>query len=166
MRITEVRALHLSLPSIAVRADGTQDALLVKVETDAGITGIGEVDSSPLAAKGAIEAPVSHSIAAGLREIVLGEDPFEYEKNLAQDVPSLAVRGPALTVRARDERHRPRAVGHHGQSAQDAGLQALGRRVSQDGSSLREHAIRFLLDATGARAKWCVDQGFTAVKFG
>ena len=42
MRITDVRAVHLSLPSIANRSDGTQDALIVRIDTDAGISGIGE----------------------------------------------------------------------------------------------------------------------------
>ena len=52
----------------------------MRVHTDAGITGIGEVDSAPLAVKGAIDAPFSHTVTCGLREIVLGEDPFETEK--------------------------------------------------------------------------------------
>jgi len=50
------------------------------VETDAGITGIGEVDSKPIAAKGAIDGPFSHTTAYGLAQVVLGEDPFETEK--------------------------------------------------------------------------------------
>ena len=79
MKITDVQAIYLRLPEISERCDGTQDALLVKVETDAGITGIGEVDTSPLVAKAAIEAPFSNTITSGLRELVLGEDPFAYE---------------------------------------------------------------------------------------
>jgi hypothetical protein len=40
VKITDVKALHLSLPSITVRADGTQDALLVKVGAGArGLVG-------------------------------------------------------------------------------------------------------------------------------
>jgi hypothetical protein len=38
------------------------------VETDAGITGIGEVDSNPMAAKGAIEGRFSHTTACGLAQ--------------------------------------------------------------------------------------------------
>ena len=51
-----------------------------KSTTDAGITGIGEVDSNPLGAKGIIEGPFSHTTAAGLASLVIGEDPFETEK--------------------------------------------------------------------------------------
>src|SRR5690349_24075150 len=79
MKITRVEALYLRQPEVKYQCDSGQDALLVRVETDAGITGIGEVDSSPMAVKGAIEGPFSHTTAAGLASIVTGEDPFETE---------------------------------------------------------------------------------------
>jgi L-alanine-DL-glutamate epimerase-like enolase superfamily enzyme len=80
MKITKVEALYLRLPEVNNRADGTQDTLIVRVHTDAGITGIGEVDSSPLVAKAIIEAPMSHAIARGLAECVIDEDPLEIER--------------------------------------------------------------------------------------
>ena len=80
MKITDVEAIHLSLDKVAEKADGTQDTLIVKVHTDAGITGLGEVDSSPHVIKAIIEAPTSHSIAHGLKTLVVGEDPFEIDK--------------------------------------------------------------------------------------
>jgi L-alanine-DL-glutamate epimerase-like enolase superfamily enzyme len=60
--------------------DSGQDALIVRVTTDAGITGIGEVDSAPMSVKGAIEGPFSHTATTGLREVLIGEDPFETER--------------------------------------------------------------------------------------
>ena len=39
MKITEVEALYLRLPQIQARTDSSQDALIIKVSTDAGITG-------------------------------------------------------------------------------------------------------------------------------
>ncbi len=39
MKITDVEAFYLSLPEIQPRTDSSQDALLVRVSTDAGITG-------------------------------------------------------------------------------------------------------------------------------
>ena len=66
MKITRVEALYLRLPDVNARADGTQDTLIVRVHTDAGLVGVGEVDSSPLVAKAVIEAPLSHAIARGL----------------------------------------------------------------------------------------------------
>ncbi len=79
MKITGVETLYLRQPQVKGLCDSGQDALIVKVTTDAGITGIGEVDSSPMAVRGAIEGPFSHTVTSGLREIVMGEDPFETE---------------------------------------------------------------------------------------
>ena len=56
-------------------SDGTQDALIVRITTDDGLVGIGEVDSSPEVVKAAIEAPKSHLTSCGLRELLIGEDP-------------------------------------------------------------------------------------------
>jgi L-alanine-DL-glutamate epimerase-like enolase superfamily enzyme len=79
MKITGVEAIYLRQPEVKTQCDSGQDALIVKVTTDAGITGIGEVDSSPMAVKGAIEGPFSHTTATGLREVVIGEDPLQTE---------------------------------------------------------------------------------------
>jgi len=79
MKITGVETLYLRQPQVKEQCDSGQDALLVKVTTDAGITGVGEVDSSPMAVKGAIDGPFSHTTTAGLKHIVIGEDPFETE---------------------------------------------------------------------------------------
>jgi len=79
MKITGVETLYMRQPQVKTQCDSGQDALIVKVTTDAGIPGVGEVDSSPLAVKGAIEGPFSHTTASGLREVILGEDPFETE---------------------------------------------------------------------------------------
>src|SRR5580700_3939756 len=80
MKITRVEAIYLRQPEVKFQCDSGQDALIVKVETDAGIIGIGEVDSSPLAAKAIIEGPFSHTTACGLGQVVLGEDPLETER--------------------------------------------------------------------------------------
>src|SRR5262249_23008853 len=80
MKITRVEAIHLRLPDVNERCDGSQETLVVKVHTDANLVGIGEVDSSALVAKAIIDAPLSHKICRGLAQCVLGEDPFEIEK--------------------------------------------------------------------------------------
>ena len=79
MRITDIQAIPLRLPQVTTACDGTQDTLLVRVHTDAGLTGYGEVDSCPLVAKAVIEAPLSHQICCGLRELLMGEDPLSIE---------------------------------------------------------------------------------------
>src|SRR2546425_4214131 len=80
MKITHVEPIHLRLPDVNERCDGSQETLVVKVHTDAGIVGVGEVDSSSLVAKAIIEAPLSHKICRGLAECVLGQDPFEIDR--------------------------------------------------------------------------------------
>lgn len=80
MKITRVEPIHLRLPQVTERCDGSQETLIVKVHTDAKIVGIGEVDSSSLVAKAIIEAPLSHQICRGLAECVLGEDPIEIDR--------------------------------------------------------------------------------------
>src|ERR1051326_2152028 len=80
MKITRVEPIHLRLPDVNERCDGSQETLIVRVHTDAGIVGVGEVDSSSLVAKAIIEAPLSHKICRGLGLCVVGEDPFEIDR--------------------------------------------------------------------------------------
>ena len=76
VRITDVETIVLRLDEVdATRADGTQDAFLVRIHTDGGLVGIGEADTAPLVARTIVEMPSSHSIARGLRELLVGEDP-------------------------------------------------------------------------------------------
>jgi L-alanine-DL-glutamate epimerase-like enolase superfamily enzyme len=78
VRIVDVEPIVLRLDQVdATRADGTQDAFLVRVHTDEGITGIGEADTSPYVARTMVEMPASHAVARGIRELILGEDPLQ-----------------------------------------------------------------------------------------
>ncbi len=61
-------------------ADGSQDDLVILVQTDEGITGIGEVDSAPEAVRAMVRAPGSHAIANSLHDLLVGEDPLEPER--------------------------------------------------------------------------------------
>ena len=79
MKITEVTAMVLRLPEVTVACDGTQDTCLIKVDTDAGITGWGEVDSCPSVVKAIVDAPLSHQICNGLRNALVGADPLAHE---------------------------------------------------------------------------------------
>ena len=78
MKITEIECHILVAPGL--REDATsssQDDLVVLVHTDEGITGVGETDTGPWLAKAAIESPGSHSMAMGMTELLLGQDPFD-----------------------------------------------------------------------------------------
>ncbi len=81
MKITNVEAIVLRQPGVdASIADGSQDALLVRIHTDEGLTGIGEVDSQPNIIKAIIDAPASHANAAGLGGLLIGENPLEIDR--------------------------------------------------------------------------------------
>src|SRR5687767_7565169 len=80
MKITRVESIHLRLPDVNERCDGSQETLVVKVHTDQGITGVGEADTSSAVAKAIVDAPLSHKICRGLAECVLGQDPFEIDR--------------------------------------------------------------------------------------
>src|SRR5688500_3139058 len=80
MKITEVVCQILRIPSIQAKTASSQDSVLVRVRTDSGLEGIGEADSSPEVVKAIIDAPFSHNIACGLRQILVGENPLEHER--------------------------------------------------------------------------------------
>ena len=81
MRITDVEPIVLRLAQVdTTRADGTQDAFLVRIHTDEGIVGVGEADTAPTLARAIIEMPSSHAVAQGLREVLVGEDPLQIDR--------------------------------------------------------------------------------------
>ncbi len=81
MKITEVEAIVLRQPVVNEGiADGSQDDLVIRVHTDEGITGIGEVDSSPELVQALVQAPSSHAVAVSLRDVLIGEDPLDVER--------------------------------------------------------------------------------------
>lgn len=166
LKITDVEAIHLRLPEVRDRNDSSQDALIVRVTTDAGLVGYGEVDASPHVVKAVIEAPTSHPGARGLRDVLIGEDPLD-------------------TGRLWDRMYRATLyIGRGGVAIQamagvdlalwDIKGQALGVPVSTLlGGALRKsvrayasHMFDFEPKVTARRAGEAVDAGFTAVKFG
>ena len=167
MKITDVETIYLRLPDVdATRADGTQDTLVVRVHTDDGITGMGEVDSVPLVARAAIEAPPSHSIATGLRSLLVGENPTEIEKlweKMYQGTIYFGRTGPAI----------------HAMSGVDIALwdifgKATGRSVSELlGGTFHEKLKAYASDLmpetpaeAGDLAEDYASQGYRAMKFG
>jgi L-rhamnonate dehydratase len=81
MKITKVEAIPLRIPELDwTRADGIQDDVIVRVHTDAGITGVGEADSSPAVVKALVDAPESWMRSRGLAGMLVGEDPLHTER--------------------------------------------------------------------------------------
>lgn len=166
MKITDIEAIYVRLPEVKEQCDSGQDALIVKVHTDEGITGIGEVDSAPVAVQGVILGPFSHTTTSGLRHLLLGEDPFETER-LWQKMYRANIYAGRF------------GIGFHAMSGIDMALwdikgkklglpiwKLLGggflKKIRCYASSLFGNTP----DETRERASRFADQGFTAVKFG
>jgi len=79
MKIADVETLVLRLPTVVANGDGLQDLLIVKVHTDTGISGLGEVHTMPTVIKAIIDAPVSQLAAQGLKHLLVGEDPMRID---------------------------------------------------------------------------------------
>ena len=72
MKIIAVDPFYLKMPQITEAADGTQDTLVVRIQTDEGITGWGECDASPLVSLAAYCCPMSHGNIINIRESLIG----------------------------------------------------------------------------------------------
>lgn len=80
MKITQIDCHVLLDPGYDVRAtSSSQDDIVVEIHTDEGITGIGETDVNPWIARACIQAPGTHTMARGLSEMLIGEDPMQPE---------------------------------------------------------------------------------------
>ena len=73
MQIIAVDPFYLKMPQITDAADGTQDTLVVRIQTDEEITGWGECDASPLVSLAAYCCPMSHGNIINIRESLIGE---------------------------------------------------------------------------------------------
>jgi len=168
MKITDVEAIVLRQPALdQAIADGSQDDLVVRVHTDAGVVGIGEVDSAPEVVKAVIEAPASHAIASGLRHVLVGEDPLDVE-GLWQKMYRAAIY------------YGRRGVALHALSGIDIALwdikgKVLGKPVSEligtpQRQRVRAYASALMPDTedeTSHKVSRLIEQhGFTAVKLG
>lgn len=167
MKITEIEVIPLRIPNQdASIADGIQDDVVVRVHTDEGITGLGEADSSPMVVKAVFDAWASWPFSRGLRDILIGQDPFEVERLWDQMRIGTLWMGRA-------------GVAMHAISAVDMALwdiigKATGRSLqSLLGGSYRDqirvYASTLFTEDPGemtAVGQRYISQGFTAVKFG
>jgi L-alanine-DL-glutamate epimerase-like enolase superfamily enzyme len=166
MKITEITAMVLRLPEVTAACDGTQDTCLIKIETDAGITGWGEVDSCPTVIKAIVEAPLSHQICNGLRNALIGADPLA--------IDACVERMDAVT-----NYYGRTAAGAHAKAGVDIALWDIAGKAKDcpiyqllgKPNKTRFRAYASILfgdtpDETYELARRHADKGFTAIKFG
>ena len=72
MKIESVDFFYLSMPEVLDVGDGSQDALLVRVESG-GMVGWGECETSPLTSIASAVTPMSHSACKPVLVSVLGQ---------------------------------------------------------------------------------------------
>ncbi|WP_409345432.1 mandelate racemase/muconate lactonizing enzyme family protein [Paenibacillus sp. MBLB4367] len=167
MKITKVEAIPVRQQNeVQLNNDSAQDGIIIKVHTDEGIVGYGEVDSAPWVVKSIIESPSSHRICRGLGEMIIGEDPFEMERIWEKMYVGSQFYG-------------RRGVVIHAMSGIDIALwdivgKALGKpiykllggaqrgKVRAYASTLMPYTPEEAFDET---KKW-VEQGYTAIKLG
>lgn len=87
MKIADVEAMVLdtgkdySDPTEAAEAHGVRFISLLKITTDAGITGWSDIETQPHVGKSIVDVPSSRQIGfEGLRNALVGEDPLERER--------------------------------------------------------------------------------------
>jgi L-alanine-DL-glutamate epimerase-like enolase superfamily enzyme len=81
MKITRIDCHVLLDPNYDIGATSSaQDDIVVEIFTDEGLTGIGETDVNPWIARACIEAPGTHTMGLGLRELLIGADPLKPEE--------------------------------------------------------------------------------------
>ena len=72
MKIENIELYYLSMPEILDEADGSQDALIAKVEAG-GLVGWGECEASPLTSIANFICPKSHSAANPIKTSVINK---------------------------------------------------------------------------------------------
>lgn len=73
MRIDSVEFFYAAMPEVTLEADGSQDALLVRVSGEDGSVGWGECEASPLTSIAAFVTPRSHGVCQPVSASVIGE---------------------------------------------------------------------------------------------
>lgn len=166
MKIERVITQILRLHQVEDKTAGTQDTLLVRIRTDSGLEGVGEVDSSPEVAQAVIDAPFSHSEVCGLRELLIGEDPLDTERlwdKMYRGCIYFGRRGVAITAMAGVDLALWDLKGKH-----------AGAPVHQLLGGKRHDRIRAYasilfgrdgLETSEIGRRW-IEAGYTAVKFG
>jgi L-alanine-DL-glutamate epimerase-like enolase superfamily enzyme len=78
MKVVDVVTHVLLDPDFDQNATSSaQDTIVVEVLTDEGIVGIGETDLNAWIARACIEAPGTHTMDRGLKQMLIGRDPLD-----------------------------------------------------------------------------------------
>jgi L-alanine-DL-glutamate epimerase-like enolase superfamily enzyme len=80
LKITKVDCHVLLDPNYDIGSTSSaQDDIVVEIQTDEGIIGIGETDVNPWIAQACIQAPGTHTMGLGLAGMLVGANPLDVE---------------------------------------------------------------------------------------
>jgi L-rhamnonate dehydratase len=176
MKITNVEVLVLKSPGLYNRPEGSEEPLgptymgLVRVSTDAGITGYSDMETSAPVAKAAVEAPSwsepGTEFFDGLASLVIGENPLEPERlwyKMYRGSIYYGRRGVAIqAISAIDIALWDIMGKFYGQPV----CVLLGARWRERVRAYASTLFRPTPEAMRDAARRYLNQGFTAVKFG
>jgi L-rhamnonate dehydratase len=176
MKITNVEVLVLKSPGLYNRPVGSEEPLgptymgLVRVSTDAGITGYSDMETAAPVAKAAVEAPSwsedGVSYFDGLASLIVGENPLEPERlwyKMYRGSIYYGRRGAAIQAMSAIDIALWDIMGKFYGQPVCVLLGAKWRdRVRAYASTLFRPTAEAMRDAT----RRYLDAGFTAVKFG
>ena len=78
LKITEIECHVLLAPDFNPGyTSSAQDSFVVVIRTDGGVFGIGECDANPWMAKACIESPGTHTMGLSIRDMIIGQNPFD-----------------------------------------------------------------------------------------
>ncbi len=173
MKITNVEAFilkspfEINNPSGPDEARGVKHCLLLKVSTDEGIVGWSDVETAPHVGEAVVNAPNSGmGVFEGLKELVIGEDPFDVERlwdKIYRGSIYYGRRGVAIQV-----------LSGFDIACHDIIGKAINRPVHKVLGGGRRDRIRAYAstlfrpttDAIRIACEYYMEKGFTAVKFG
>lgn len=173
MKITAVDAFILKSPYEITNPKGSDEArgvkhcLLIKVSTDEGIVGWSDVETAPHVAEAVVNAPQSGmGMFEGLRDLVIGEDPFDVGRlwdKIYRGTIYYGRRGVAIQV-----------LSGFDIACHDIMGKATGRPIYKLLGGARRDRVRAYAstlfrpteEAMKEACSYYLEQGFTAVKFG
>jgi L-rhamnonate dehydratase len=174
MKITDIELMILEAPGAYEAPQGAEEAYgikylaIVKVSTDAGITGYADIETQPHVARAIVEAPAEGATPGfqGLKHVLVGEDPFEVER-LWHKMYMASVyygrRGAAIQVMSGIDIALWDIMG---KAVEKPIYKLLGGGFRDKVRAYASTLFRSEPSAIEEACKRYLDQGFTAVKFG
>ena len=165
MKIDSVDFFYLSMPEVTTEADGSQDALLVRVAVG-GFVGYGECEAAPLPSIAAFVCPMSHGACQPVSASVLG-----HALNGPEDIAAIAAAVAYNSMDVLQAAHTFSGIEMAlwdilGKARGEPVWKLLGYQASHPKTPYASLLFGDDAQQTLSRARQAMREGFKAVKFG